>query len=288
MKKTIFFVAIGVASFILLNSSAHANEQLIQHKYSEGEILKYLFEDTESTFNSTEVPHVGYVPKNQVKYEELEIGFSIKVQRNSAGDIFRILTFENATYAGEAPDKFKSSLATPISKLVPSFPANFSYQYSTDAQAVTSVVGKAYSPYMSSPVGLFVYYKALDVHTIQGVIDNIPANMKPGDFIQKSPKDIPIHGGTFHNAEMAIHYQKIENFEGIRCAYFKVTTMGNKYSYENENGKVSDIYTNYQYTFYVPLEGKFQGLLLRGDLQETVTTPDGSIDQRQFSMKLAR
>jgi hypothetical protein len=50
-------------------------------------------------------------------------------------------------------------------------------------------------------------------------------------------------------------------------------------------------FTNYQYTLRVPLEGKYQGLLVDGELQETITAPNSKTSktvliQRQHSVKM--
>lgn len=270
------------AAFANLQSLETKN-QVSQHTYVDGEVLEYLFEDTESTFDTVKVIGLEQ-PKNLILFQELRIPLKIRIFKTESGILSRRLQFYGASYRSAAPKDFNTTVPVPLEKIIPNFPANFGYVYKNDPEAI-GITAEIYKPYMKDEVGQFVYFKELDVHTIQGVIDNIPKTLKVGEIIQKPGQEIKLPQGVFHNADTTILYSGIETIDNIRCGYFKVVTMGNSFPFEAA-GKLQILFTNYQYGFYVPLEGALTGLLYRGELQETVTVPGRSIIQRQFSMKL--
>lgn len=283
------FVAI-VSAVLGISQTVFANLQLFetnnkvsQHAYVDGEVLEYLFEDTESTFDTVRVKGFEQ-PKNLILFQELRIPLKINIFKTESGVLSRRLQFYGASYRSADPKNFNATAPVALEKIIPNFPANFGYVYKNDPAAI-GTTAEIYKPYMKNEVGQFVYYKELDVHTIQGVIDNIPSTLKVGEIFQKPGQEIKLPQGVFYNAATTILYSGIETIDNIRCGYFKVITMGNSFPFEAA-GKLQILFTSYQYGFYVPLEGALTGLLYRGELQETVTVPGKSIIQRQFSMKL--
>lgn len=275
---------LGLGTNLQAQAESKPSVGLSQHRYIQGENLTYIFEDTETTFEA--VPQDGVLqPTALQKVQELQISFAIAINAKPGGGMRRVLQFQDGFYREGSTTTFSTASLKALAELIPKFPDHFSYEYQSDSQAI-SITGKAYAPYMANPIGSFVYYKALDVHTIQSVIDNIPNTLKPGELLEKSAKDIKLPAGVFHNASTAILYQRIVPCQAVRCAFFKVVTMGNNFSMPGETGGTQKLYTNYQYTFYVPLEGPKTGLLLRGELMETVTVPPKMIIQRQLSMEL--
>lgn len=253
---------------------------LIQHRYTPGEHLDYVFEDTEYTFDAT-ASTAGIRPGPIARVQELEIKARIGTPEKGPK---REMRFLSASYRDGSPKSMPA--LQPVSSYIPSFPREFAYPYDSDQKAVTEVQ-RHYKPYLGSEVGNFLYYKALDVHTIQSAIDNIPSTMKPGDYLLRPAAAIPLKDGVFNNAAHSISYQRIDLIDGVRCAFFKVMNAGNSYQAKGN----APILTDYQYTFYVPLEGQYQGLLLRGELQETITVQDEKnpvFMVRQLSMQLER
>ena len=83
--------------------------------------------------------------------------------------------------------------------------------------------------------------------------------------------------------------------DGMRQAYFKVMNLGNYMEGPLSTpsvGSFNVITTNYQYSFYVPIEGNLTGILNRGELQETgyVKGESDKITaiQRQLTMSLIK
>lgn len=261
---------------VLSGAAAQAADTVEQHRYVPGELFHYVFEDTESTFSAKSNGSV-LEPERMVDYQELVIPFTIRIEKN------RVLRFAQATYRSAEPDKFNSVKPEPLTHVITKFPAHFSYSYKSDGQAIREVIAAAYAPFRASDIGTFVYYKAMDIHTFQSVIDALPSTLSLGQILRKPGMEIPLPDGIFHNGPATIHYAGNQKIDSRRCAYFKVVTMGNDYHLAR-NGE--DIFTNYQYSFYVPLEGRYQGLLYRGDLQETVVKPPSYLLQRQLSMRL--
>ena len=174
-----------------------------------------------------------------------------------------------------------------MAELVAGFPKDFAYFYASDG-AVISKLSQIYSPYIGNEVGGFVYYKAMDIHTFQSVIDGLPPSLEVGQTKLTKASNIDLGGGNrFHNGPSTILFQRIDERDGQKFGFFKVVTMGNVFL--PVGGDPS--YTNYQYTFHVALDGPFQGLLIDGDLQETVTTRLSKVDksvltQRQLSVRM--
>lgn len=261
----------------------HRNEMalsLTQHQYKPGERFRYFFEDTESIYPYSSSDGVPLASK-LVKYQELQIGLTINIEN----DLSRRLVFDRAAYRDGGPSALNASPLRTLKEIVPRFPAGFSYAYKRDSEAIRTTQ-KFYAPYLTNQTGAFVYFKSLDIHTFQAMIDTIPSTLQAGQSLQKPTLTIPILGGLFYNAESIMHFQRIEEIDGIPCAYFKVVTMGNRYTYKGAGKEIRNI-TNYQYSFHVALSGPFQGLLYRGELQETAfDTTDSIIVQRQLSMRL--
>lgn len=271
-----------------LSSSAPAvsdarNQTLAQHHYVDGEKSLYFFEDTETTFDAGLEGGV-LQPRALRLIQELQIPFSIEVKADSEGKLRRILRFQGGSYREGEPLTFSTVAFKSLPDVIPGFPPDFSYDYEADAKAIKTALPQAYGPYLGNRLGQFVYYKALDIHTFQAKIDRLPDTLRPEGLVQTKAMNVDLPDGIFHNAGDMILDERIVMFRGLRCAYFKGVTMGNKYSLKDRRGP--KIYTNYQYTFYVPLEGPKAGLLLRGDMQETVTVPPKSVLQRQLSMEM--
>lgn len=268
-------LAVGMAGSVLAASS----QAVSQHAYRQGEVIGYFFEDTDLIFDAS--VHDGVLlPGNLKEVHELQIPFSVTVTTDSMGGLRRTLRFQGGQYRKGDKVGISTTSLRALSGLIPGFPSDFSYDYGSDSQAIR-VAGQAYAPFTKDAIGSFVYYKALDIHTIPSVIENIPGTLEPGGFTEKKAAAIELPNGTFHNAPASMLYQRVEVIDGVRCAWFKVVTMGNDFTMPTET-----LYTNYQYTFAVPLEGPKAGLLLRGELQETVLRPPGIIIQRQLSMTL--
>ena len=279
----------AIAAFLisLYSTFSFAAETVQQHQYQPGETLSYFFEDTETDF-SGEFKDGIFQPTNLYAMQELRIPYDISIVKVDAdGKTERQLKFQDAFYRGGEPAAFSSSSLSHVSDIVPNFPKDFSYNYLSDGGVISKLV-QIYGPYLGNEVGQFVYYKAMDIHTIQSVIDSIPSTLQVGQIKQSSAIEIDLgNGDKFHNGPTTILFQRIDVVDGVKMGFFKVVTVGNIFIPKKRNQS----FTNYQYTFHVALEGKYQGLLVDGDLQETIVAPNSDtgkpvLIQRQLSVKL--
>ena len=97
---------------------------------------------------------------------------------------------------------------------------------------------------------------------------------------------IRLADGVFHNAKNLVYYHSDVTLNGTRHAYVKSSVMGNWYE-----DPAAAPETNYQYNFFVPIEGPFAGIATMGYMDETIYVTDPrtnvvSIVQRMISLNL--
>ncbi len=261
----------------------------VHHEYRLGESFEYFFEVTEATY-STEQHEKLPVIKDLQKIEELAIIYRLSVVSIEHPKVTKEIELLDTRYREVTQEDLMSNTAKetafyPLSSLIHSFPDTLSYSY-TD-EYFTEELNKAFSEYMGNPLGIFLYYKLMDVHSFQSVIDSIPAGESIGDIVISPSEDIEVEHGIFHNHNPVRLYNRIDFLNGAKHAYFKVQTMGNIFRVPEQK---TEMHTNYQMTFHVPLEGESRGLLSEGEQQESAFVirseePVTSI-QRQYSLKL--
>lgn len=254
---------------------------VVQHVYSKGETLKYFFEDTDYLYDAK--LEDGFVRATAPhRITSLRVGLKISVVDVSSGTALRRVEFSGGGYRSAVPEKYNQTPFVSLSSAIPGFPPDFGYVYESDAKIVNRTAG-FFQPFLSSEAGVFVYYKTMDIHSFQSIIDTLSPDQKPGEIAVRPAKEIPLGFGVFKNASSIRSYDRIETMDGVRCAVFKVATPGNRF----QKAKSGDsMRTDYQLTMFVPLEGEYRGLLLRGDLQETVLEKRDTYILRQLSMTL--
>ena len=263
--------------------SVAASDGMVQHVYRKDETLRYFFEDTDYMY-TTKSGSVALRPETLRSMTDLKLNLKISVADVSSGTAHRRIEFSAGQYRSAAPDNYNQTPSVPLSSAIPGFPADFGYEYDSDGKVVNHTA-TFFQPYLSSDAGVFVYYKTMDIHTFQSIIDSISGAQKPGDIVIKTGKDIPLAMGIFKNANSVLNYHRVETVDRVRCAVFKVATLGNEFQVK---GAGDTLQTDYQLTMFVPLEGEYQGLLLRGDLQEYVLQKPDTFVLRQLSMTLQR
>jgi hypothetical protein len=263
------------------DAGAPAPDRVFAHAYREGEALEYFFEDTDYRYAARR--ESGLLrPKALESITDLRLRLRINVVAVSSGTARRRLEFRGGRYRSAAPEKINETPFVPLSSAIPSFPPDFGYEYDSDGKIVNQTAA-FFAPFLSSEAGAFVYYKTMDIHTFQSIIDNITSDRKPGDVVLKPGRDIPLAMGTFKNAASVSSFDRIETVGGVRCGVFKVATPGNTFQDEKSGDSLG---TDYQLTLYVALEGEYRGLLLRGDLQEAIVRKPDAYILRQLSMTL--
>ncbi len=261
----------------------------VHHEYRLGESFDYFFEVTEATY-STEQHERLPVIKDLQKIEELAIIYRLSIVSVEHPKATKEIELLDTRYREVTQEDFMSKTAKktvphPLSSLMQGFPETLSYRY-TD-EDFTEELNQAFSAYMGNQLGIFLYYKLMDVHSFQSVIDSIPAGEAIGDIVISPSEDIEVEHGMFHNHNPVRLYNRIDFLNGVKHAYFKVQTMGNVFRVPEQK---MEMHTNYQMTFHVPLEGESRGLLSQGEQQESAFVirsgePVTSI-QRQYSLTL--
>lgn len=254
---------------------------VVQHVYGKGETLRYFFEDTDYLYDA-KLEDGLMRAKAPRRISGVRVNLTVSVLDVSSGTARRRVEFSSGAYRSAEAEKYNQTPFVSLSSAIPGFPPDFGYEYDSDAKIVNRTAG-FFQPFLSSEAGVFVYYKTMDIHSFQSIIDTISDAQRAGEIAMRPAKDIPLGFGVFKNAASIRSYDRIETVEGIRCAVFKVATLGNEFRKEKSGGSLR---TDYQLTMYVPLEGEYRGLLLRGDLQEYVFEKRGTYILRQLSMTL--
>lgn len=254
-----------------------------------GESYEYLFEVTEALYSTEQLERLPMI-KELLKIEELIIRYrlsTISVEEHEVQQTielidtrYREVPRERITGAEPEPTQFQ-----PLSSMIPDFPEQLSYRFSGEESI--EPLNQACAPYLSHPLGIFLHYKLIDVHSFQSVVDDIGAHESPGDVVISPSEDIPVEHGVFHNHEPVRLFHRVDVLEGVRHAYFKVQTMGNVFRVPQQE---MEFHTNYQMTFHVPLEGEAAGLVSSGEQQELGYTLQGDAPvtaiQRQISLRM--
>jgi hypothetical protein len=275
------------AGFILLFlGQAYAQDRVdvstysFAHDYKTGEKFSYLFEDTEYTYSAA--LNDGFYTVGDFKYaQELHVRVDESIVEEK-GEKRKKFEISDVSYRKVDNDKggLTQPALEPITKLVPGFPATISYTCKLDEADFLQAILKVYQPYMPDPLGMFLYYKLMDVHTFTATVSRIKPQT-PETFSIKASSDMALHDGTFHNHSPITLFQRIDTVDGARQAYFKIMTMGNYYQMPD-----SRLDTNYQYSFHVSLDEPYKGLLFDGELQENVFAHKSkAIISRQLSMR---
>lgn|GEM_PF-2315182 len=277
----VLFLAFPGVGPTLASDGVARSSAVVQHAYIKGETLKYYFEDTDYSYDSSLEDGVlrARTPR---QIAGLRVFLKVRVVDMSSGTARRRVEFGGGAYRAAEVEKYNETPAVPLSSAIPGFPPDFGYEYDSDGKIVNGTAG-FFQPFLSSEAGAFVYYKTMDIHTFQSIIDTISDIQKPGEISVRPAKDIQLGFGVFRNAASIRTYDRIETVEGIRCAVFKVATLGNEFRAEKQ---AEPLRTDYQLTMFVPLEGRYRGLLLRGDLQEYVFQKQDTVVLRQLSMTL--
>jgi len=250
------------------------------HDYKVGEKASYKFEDVEYTYSAS--LNDGFYTIGDFKYaEELhaDVAWTVIEENGVKKKRFEI---SGAEYRKITNDKgaLTQPPLTPAAKLVPGLPEKITYTCKLDETDFLPAILKVYQPYMKDPLGMFLYYKLMDVHTFGPTV----ARLSPREletFEIRPSTDLALSGGTFHNHSPVSLFQRVDTIDGARQAYFKIMTMGNYYQMPD-----SRLDTNYQYTFHVSLDAPCAGLLLDGDLQEHVFAHKAKeIISRQLSIR---
>lgn len=262
---------------------------IVPHVYRVGESYEYLFEVTEASYSTEQLERLPMI-KELLKIEELIIRYrlaTISVEEHEVQQTielmdtrYREVPRERITSPNPEPTEFQ-----PLSSMIPDFPKNLSYRFS--GEDFIESINQACAPYLAHPLGIFLHYKLIDVHSFQSVVDDIGAHESPGDAVISPSEDIAVEHGVFHNHEPVRLFHRIDLLDGVRHAGFKVQTMGNVFRVPQQG---MELHTNYQMTFHVPLDGEAAGLVSSGEQQELGYTVQGdepiTAIQRQISLTM--
>ena len=261
----------------------------VPHVYRTGESYEYLFEVTEASYSTEQLQRLPMI-KDLLKIEELTIRYRLSTISVDAHKVRKKIELIETGYR-ELKDQSLTGCETratayrPLSSMIPDFPPSLSYSYS--GEDFIEALSQACGPYLADPLGIFLHYKLIDVHSFQSVIDDIASDESPGDVVISPSQDIEVEHGVFHNHEPVRLYHRVDLLEGVQHAYFKVQTMGNVFRVPQQG---MEMHTNYQMTFHVPLEGEAAGLVSSGEQQElgyTVKSDEPvTAIQRQISLRL--
>lgn len=256
-----------------------------KHQYKAGESWEYFFEDSEGTFLTKSVDGLPRADM-PMKFEEMQIRLRITILGVEAGVPKKRVELLEVSFRELKPEQIQTGETVPlvpVQSLIPGFPKPFAYEFAVDEGRIVEELHRYFEPYLENPVGLFLYYKLLDVHTFQGTMDHLPPEA-PGHVGIGASRDIPLKDGVFHNHAPVRLLQRIDRLGGTRQAFYKVMTLGNHYA-PTMLPKPMD--TNYRFTFHVPVEGPNRGIIYDGDLQEEITLRHAPIIiQRQLSITL--
>ena len=263
--------------------------RFVPHVYRTDESYEYLFEVTEASYSTEQLQRLPMI-KDLLKIEELTIRYRLSVVSVEAHEVRKKIElietrYRELTSQSWADSETRATEYRPLSSMIPDFPANLSYSYS--GEDFIEALNRACSPYLAHPLGIFLHYKLIDVHSFQSVIDDIASRESPGDVVISPSQDIAVEHGVFHNHEPVRLYNRVDLLDGVHHAYVKVQTMGNVFRVPQQS---MEMHTNYQMTFHVPLEGEAAGLISSGEQQElgyTVKSEEPiTAIQRQISLRL--
>ncbi|MDD2715015.1 MAG: hypothetical protein PHW04_03855 [Candidatus Wallbacteria bacterium] len=258
-----------VLSGLILWASFAGAAQFQQHQYRVGEKFFYAFEDTEYNYQ------VSVNDKNERSMElseiqEIRTDLKLSVIREKSGKTVRKMEIYNTQYKEGSTENYNQAEYRLLTTLIKNFPKVFSYTYEVEAakNRVISDFAKFCAPYMNCSVGNFFYFKTLDIHTFESVIERMAGSLEPEKFRKIESSNPKISGGSFFNNSPAVTYNRTETMNGVPCAVFKYSTVGNRYVSEQFG---VNLITDYGANIYVALEGKLAGMLIFGELHETVT-----------------
>ena len=251
------------------------------HDYKTGEKVSYAFEDVDYAYSA--VLNEGFYVINDFETaQELQVRVDETIIEDN-GAKRKQFAISDAKYRKitNGKDGLFAEELTPVTKLIPGFPETITYTCALDESDFLAAILKAYQPYMSNPLGSFLYYKLMDVHSFGTTVAKLAPQSLETMQIRPS-KDMALAHGTFHNHSPIKLFQRIDTINGSPQAYFKIMTMGNYYQ-TPDTGRMD---TNYQYTFHVSMDGPYKGLLFDGELQENVFAHKSKgIISRQLSMR---
>ena len=292
----------------------------VPHVYRTGESYEYFFEVTEASYSTEQLERLAMI-KDLFKIEDLFVRLRLSILSVEGDEVrqqvelietgCRELDSEDLAGArstgGNAPVEARTdgghstdgrstgstsggagARAKPhqsLSSMIPDFPERLTYSY-TGGNFIAAL-NEAFAPHLTHPLGIFLHYKLIDVHSFQSVIDDVASGELPDDVVISPSEDIPVEHGVFHNHEPVRVYHRVDLLNGVPHAYFKFQTMGNVFRVPSQS---MDMHTNYQITLHAPLEGDAAGLITNGEQQELgytdkVGEPVIAV-QRQLSMNM--
>jgi hypothetical protein len=261
----------------------------VPHVYRTGESYEYYFEVSEASYSTEQLERLPMV-KDLLKVEELTLRFRLSTLSVEPAQVEKQVELFDARYRELRGQGLTGADATrtayrPLSSMIPDFPDGLSYRY--PGEDFIGPLSQVCSPYLAHPLGIFLHYKLVDVHSFQSVIDGIAAGESPGAIVITPAEDIEVEHGVFHNHDPVRLYHRVDILRGVKHAYFKMQTMGNVFRVPQQR---MDMHTNYQMTFHVPLEGEAAGLVSSGEQQELAyVVKEGepiTAVQRQLSLTL--
>ena len=266
----------------------------VPHVYRTGESHEYFFEVTEASYSTEQLERLPMI-KDLFKIEDLFVRFRLSTVSVDVDEVrqqvdlietgYRELTGEELSGGQSTGAVAQAKPHLSLSSMIPDFPESLSYSY-TGGDFIAAL-NEACGPYLTHPLGIFLHYKLIDVHSFQSVIDDVASGELPGDVVISPSEDIEVEHGVFHNHEPVRLYHRVDLLNGIPHAYFKIQTMGNVFRVPQQS---MDMHTNYQISLHAPLEGDAAGLLSSGEQQELGYTDKAgepvTAVQRQLSMRL--
>ncbi|TVR05106.1 MAG: hypothetical protein EA403_03540, partial [Spirochaetaceae bacterium] len=155
---------------------------MVPHLYRTGESYEYLFEVTEASYSTEELERLPMI-KDLLKIEELIIRYRLSTASVEAHEVQQRLELVDSRYREMPSERLTGSEphATefqPLSSLIPDFPAALSYRF--NGENFITVLNHACGPYLAHPLGIFLHYKLIDVHSFQSVVDDIGSRESPG------------------------------------------------------------------------------------------------------------
>lgn len=279
-------VILAAAACLLAATASTAAEVFRRHQYSDGETVRFMFEDTDTVFLTTKKD--GTIQAGDpVKVQEIRIPVFIEVSSSATASSRRLTISPLAASRSALPARLSDTPFKALNELDPAVPASFSYSYRDDTDALDHLQ-KTFEGIRKSETGSLLFYKMEDVHQMQESAERIPEGMSPGQSRTTARHEREGLGGKFIAAPAQMIFQSTETFNGTQAGYFKVISLGHEFS-----GEGLKTYTNFFFTMHVALEGPKRGLLLFGEGQETATVLKDSrkglaplvILQRQFSIR---
>lgn len=281
----------SIITIVLLAAShAHSENGFHHHEFKVGEVIRYEFEDSDTSFAA--VLRDGTIQAGEsTAVQEIRIPVAIELLPNDKSLKRKLTISPLAQYRTGRPEALAGTPFQPLTKLAANIPPSFAYSYKDDADALSNLQ-KTFDSIRGSETGSFLFFKMQDVHQMQGSTQKIPEGMTPGQTHFSPGHETSGLGGKFISAPEQLLYQGTEVFDGIRSGYFKSISLGHQFSIQ----KIKT-YTNFSYSLHVALEGPYKGLLLFGEGQETATVLEenekgdykpAALLQRQFSIRLLK